>query len=229
MTNNKIPFLIIRFANSIAFHEIPLLRGAIASKVPAEFTLFHNHTATGLRYRYPLIQYKRINGKAAIVCIGEGTEAIGKFFAEADFCLRIGQREETFTIESVQANQWLLQTWNGSFTYTLRKWLPLNAQNYATYAQLEGAAERLMFLERILVGNILSMCTGVCVHLDKQIECKITDIANERTQLYKGVRLTTMDIHFQTNIYIPDFLALGKAASHGFGMIHQINNKMQNQ
>lgn len=226
----KIPILTIRFANAVAQNEIPLFRGAIAGKVPPELTLFHNHTSDGLRYRYPLIQYKRINGKAAIVCIGEGTEAIGNFFEGADFVLRIGQREQQFAIESMQANQWLLQTWNTPFTYTIRKWLPLNAHNYAAYSALCGIAERASFLEKVLTGNILSMCTGLGVHLDKQVECKITDIISEQTMPYKGIRLTAMDLRFQTNVYIPDYISIGKAASHGFGMLHQEKiTKIQNQ
>ena len=40
--------------------------------------LFHNHEPDErLRYRYPLIQYKRIHRKAAIICVGVGVSAFG--------------------------------------------------------------------------------------------------------------------------------------------------------
>lgn len=224
-TLNKIPLLTIRFQNDISLVELPQFRGAIISKVPPSLTLFHNHEGDKLRYHYPLIQYKRIGGKAAILCLGEGAEAIGEFFAHADFHLRIGQREENFVICEVTAKQWLLQPWTTNFRYTLRKWLPFNSANYAAYWQLTGLTERVQLLENILTGNMLSMCTGLEKHIESPIDCKILNILSQQTLIFKGVKMQAMDIEFQTNLYIPDYIGLGKGVSHGFGMIHQTNRK----
>lgn len=114
-TFDKIPLLTIRFHNDISFVELPQFRGAVISKVPSSLILFHNHEGDKLRYHYPLIQYKRIGGKAAILCLGKGTEAVGEFFANADFHLRIGWREEDFVISEMTAKQWLLQPWTTDF------------------------------------------------------------------------------------------------------------------
>ena len=63
--------LLIRFQNEIANNEVAMFRGAIINAVDNSDVLFHNHTdGDGFRYAYPLIQYKRINRKAAITCIG---------------------------------------------------------------------------------------------------------------------------------------------------------------
>lgn len=222
---DRTPLLIIRFENNILFREIPAFRGAIISKVPENIVLFHNHVGDGLRYRYPLIQYKRINGKAAIFCIGDGTEAIGNFFAGADFNLNIGQRQERFSIESLRAEQWLVQTWDNEFFYTIRKWLPFNSKNYREFSSLEGIVEKTAMLEKLLVGNILSMCTGLNVHIEKEITCKITEILDEKIILFKGVKMQSFDVAFKTNIYLHDYISLGKGVSHGFGMVKQLNNK----
>ena len=221
---HKIPILIIRFANEITPEELPFFRGAIIGKVPNELTLFHNHFDTGFRYSYPLIQYKRINGKAAIVCIGEGTEAIGNFFASADFNLQIGNRRVTFQIENMQASQWLLQPWDDTFTYTISRWLPFNSDNYAKYKQLNGMVERVQMLEQLLVGNILSMCTGLGVHVESAITCQVQDISREYICKYKGIKMQAIDLTFRTNVYLHNFIALGKGVSQGFGIVKQINN-----
>ena len=221
---HKIPILLIRFANEITSAEIPFFRGAIISKVPAELTLFHNHIDSGFRYSYPLIQYKRINGKAAIVCIGEGTEAIGNFFASADFNLQIGNRQTTFQIENMQASQWLLQPWEDTFTYTISRWLPFNTDNYAKYKQLNGMVERVQMLEQLLVGNILSMCTGLGVHIESEITCQVLGISREYVCEYKGVKMQALNLTFRTNVYLHNFIALGKGVSQGFGIVKQIKN-----
>lgn len=218
---NRIPVLVIRFGNPISVNELQYFRGAIISKVPAEYTLFHNHIDDGFRYRYPLIQYKRIGGNAAIVCIGEGTDAIGQFFANADFDLQIGNRNATFKVDKVEPSRVLIQPWEQSFKYTCRKWLPLNKENYEQYKNLDGVAERALFLQKILVGNILSMCTGLGIHIEKNIDCSVTNISETSIYRYKGVLMTGFDVEFKTNISLPDYIGLGKGVSLGYGMIKQ--------
>lgn len=219
---NRIPILTIHSNNEISQNEIPFFRGAIISKVPAEITLFHNHLDAGFRYRYPLIQYKRIGGKAAIVCLGEGTDAIGQFFANADFDLQIGNRQEHFEIVDIDAQRVIIQPWQSEFRYTLRKWLPLNQDNYAHYQTIEGIAAKAMFLQKILVGNILSMCTGLGIHLEEKISCEVTSLSDMRIYKYKGVRMAGFDLEFKTNISLPDYIGLGKGVSLGYGMVHKI-------
>ncbi len=222
---HRIPVLLVQFKNQLTWQEIPFFRGAIISKVPKDLTLFHNHIDDGFRYRYPLIQYKRIGGKAAIVCLGEGTDVIGNFFANADFDLQIGSRSEHFEVEKVDAQRVLIQPWEQTFAYTCRKWLPLNQQNFEQYQHLESVAERADFLQKILVGNILSMCTGLGLHIEKNIDCKITSISEMSLYKHKGVKMSGFDIRFNTNISLPDYISLGKAVSLGFGMVHKIDNK----
>ena len=221
----RIPVLTIVFDNDISLTEIPMFRGAIISKVPAEYTLFHNHLDDGFRYRYPLIQYKRIGGNAAIVCIGEGTDAIGQFFANADFDLQIGNRNATFKVDKVEPSRVLIQPWEQTFKYTCRKWLPLNKENYEQYKNLDGVAERALFLQKILVGNILSMCTGLGIHIEKNIDCSVTNISETSIYKYKGVLMTGFDVEFKTNIFLPDYIGLGKGVSLGYGMIKQIKKQ----
>lgn len=219
----KIPVLVVRFKNDISFAEIPLFRGAVISKVPSSLTLFHNHIDEGLRYHYPLIQYKRVSGKAVIVCVGEGTEEIGDFFASSDFDLQIGKRQEKFVLENVIADKWLLQTWENTFSYTVRKWLPFNSDNYTAYRQMKGVVERTQLLERIFTGNILSMCSGLGLHLEQPVRCKLTEILDGQICCFKGVKMQALDVSLMTNVSLHDYISIGKAASHGFGMVKTIN------
>ncbi len=221
----RTPTLTIIFKNELKQYEIPAFRGAIISKVPQDLTLFHNHTTDGLRYRYPLIQYKRIGGKAAIVCLGEGTDAIGNFFAGADFDLKIGTRLEHFEVEKIDAQRVIIQPWQSEFRYTLRKWLPLNQENFAQYQALEGVVAKALFLQKILVGNILSMCTGLGIRLENNIALEVTSLSEMRIYKYKGVSMSGFDIEFKTNLSLPDYIGLGKGVSLGYGMVHKIDNK----
>lgn len=57
---------VLRFATPFSCHEIPLLRGAIIHATESKNSFSHNHHGEQLRYAYPLVQYKRIGGKAAL-------------------------------------------------------------------------------------------------------------------------------------------------------------------
>ena len=76
MENTNI--LIIKFRDYISDDEVYFFRSAIIQKLENKSeVLFHNHLDKDkYRYSYPLIQYKKIKQKAAIVCIDKGTEAV---------------------------------------------------------------------------------------------------------------------------------------------------------
>jgi len=220
---NSVKTLTIRFANALSWYEITHFRGAIIHAIEQDQSLlFHNHDEDGLRYSYPLIQYKRIGGKAAIVCVGDGTEAIGAFFSSCNFNLHLGDRPVQLEIEQMKADKTIVQVWDDSFCYSLRKWLPLNQENYEKYKQLDGIVERCALLEKLLIGNILSFAKGLGITLDKEIKVKIKNLGNERLYLHKSVKKMGMDVEFSCNVSIPDFIGLGQGVSVGYGMVGKV-------
>lgn len=223
---NNLQTLVIQFSNDIFQWEVPLFRGSVIDAMENTNILFHNHLDDDtFRYRYPLIQYKRIGGKAAIVCVGEGTEVIGEFFNNANFNLQIGERALLMEVERMDAKRTLVQVWDTEFRYTLRKWLPLSSDNYRIYQSLEGIVEQCSFLQNILIGNILSFCKGVGITIEQEVKCVITQIMETRTYAYKGVKMQGFDVEFKSNISLPDYIGLGKGVSLGFGMVKSENKK----
>jgi len=221
----KIKTIRISFDNPLRRNEIPSFRGAVVASLEKDNLLFHNHLQTSLRYAYPLIQYKRLHGKAAIVCIGEGTEAIGEFFSSANFNVKINEREETLKIENITADQTLVQCWQEPISYRIRHWLPLNEKNYAAYISTTGMAERIQMLEKILTGNILSALKGMDITMEEHISCTITDFNELGTERFKDVKLMSMDAEFLCNVSLPEYIGLGRHASVGFGVITKKNEK----
>lgn len=68
------------FKNQISDEEIPFFRGAMI-RLSGDDALFHNHNVDGFNYMYPLVQYKRIKGAAAVIGINQGAEAVERLFA----------------------------------------------------------------------------------------------------------------------------------------------------
>lgn len=219
-----IQILTLIFELPIKFSEIKLFRGAVISALENDNVLFHNHIDDSLRYSYPLIQYKRIGGNAAIVCIGEGTEVIGNFFNTQTQRIMLGEREVELKLKDVRGGEFNLAPTSLPHTYTLKGWLPLNGANYNIYKELTGVVERVQLLERVLVGNILSMGKGLGQRWEETICCKIIDIERTHPIRNKGVVLLGFDITWQCNLRLPVGIGLGKNASIGNGVVFHVKS-----
>ena len=211
------------FNQGISQEEIPYFRSAVTKTAGGKWDYFHNHnldkTGGEYIYRYPLIQYKRIKGKAAIVCIGEGTEDIGHFFQNNKNTLSIGNRKAEFKTETIRADNFRLQLWEKYFTMNITNWLALNQKNYALYHQMDDESEKIFLLEKILTGNILSFCKGVGLFVNRDVKVHIDEVWDSGVTLFKEQTLMRFNVQFRTNICIPYYLGLGKGAGFGFGMI----------
>lgn len=217
--------LIVNFSNEIASHEIPLFRGAVVHALDNKQILFHNHTPDGFRYAYPLIQYKRIHGRAAIVCIGEGVEAVGELFASDNLSLSIGARQETFHVAHLNSMSYNVQLCQQVFPYRINRWLPLNADNYVRFMATESIVERAQMLEHILTGNILSFAKGIGLRLDEQLRCTLTHFDEPRLVRAKGIKMMCFNAQFRSNISLPDYIGLGKHPSFGYGVVTHVGER----
>lgn len=222
--------LIIQFDTELRPYEVPAFRGAVVAAIGNDVNLlFHNHMSEGFRYAYPLIQYKRIGGKAAIVCIGEGTEAIGQLFANMQLQMRIGETTVPMNISSVRPHRTLVQIWQTPFRYHLNRWIPLNEENYKNYTETNSLIERISLLEKILIGNILSFAKGVGVEIEHPLQCSIEKIEEPRIIKVKGNKVMAFDAEFSANVSLPDFIGLGKHSSFGYGIICQHHDRKTTQ
>lgn len=218
--------LTVIYDNEINNSEVQLFRGAVLKSLGDDADLlYHNHTGEEtFRYSYPLIQYKRLRGKAAIVCVEQGVDMIGQFLTSIPEELQIGQRTIQPKVEMVQPNRMVVQTWDSKFRYHLNRWLPLNAQNYQKYKETESMSERIQLLESILKGNLLSFLKGLDIHLENELTVSITNLGDSFLISNKGIKMMAFNADFISNLSIPNNLGIGKNASIGYGIVRQYKN-----
>lgn len=134
----NIPSLDILFNATMRHSELPLFRGAVIKALPHDSVLFHNHLGAGLRYGYPLIQYKIIGGNGAIVCIGKGTESVWDFFAGNNFDVTLGSRKVVASVEAIHdASTEVTIADAVCHKYSIQSWLPFNQNNYLQFKSTE--------------------------------------------------------------------------------------------
>ena len=221
----KLRYLTIQFESEIAPYEVAAFRGAIAQKAGLEHVIFHNHQKDGtVIYQYPAIQYKRIGRNAAIVCIEEGVDEIHHFFQSRTWNIFIGDKELALKVKSLNMNQITMQVWEKMFDYEINNWLPLNQENFKAFGELEGLKDKIEFLEKKLIGNIISMAKGIEWDVDKEIKLAISKLEEPKIVKHKNQKLLSFRAIFKTNVFIPNYLGLGKSASTGFGVVKSVNS-----
>lgn len=221
---SRIQTFLVQFANEITFNEIPKFRGAVIASLERKNILYHNHTDTQFRYAYPLIQYKRIHKKAAIVCVGDGVKAIHELFATDNFMFNIGNKLEEMKMEYTKAYDNDVSISDTQYLYRIQNWLPLNSENYLKFQGTDNLVDKIQMLERLLVGNILSFLKGVGIYIEERLELRITNIVGQRPAVYKKVRMMAFDVEFYANIHLPQHIGIGKNASVGYGTLTKIKS-----
>lgn len=220
----NIQTLVLQFANELSSFDIPKFRGAVVASLESKNILYHNHSEEKYRYAYPLIQYKRLHQKAAIVCVGDGVKAIHELFASDNFLFRIGEKEVEMKMDYAKAYENDIRISEATCLYRIHNWLPLNSENYSKFLATDNLVEKIQMLEHVLIGNILSFLKGVGIHLEEQIDLHITDITGQRAVTYKKIKLMAFDVEFNANIQLPQYIGIGKNASVGYGTLTRITN-----
>lgn len=219
--------LTLFFENELAPYEVPLFRGAIIHSLEHKLLLFHNHDGDGFRYAYPLIQYKRLEGKAAIMCIKKGVDDAKELLSSPTFPLQMRSRKMEARITAVIPQTFDIHVDTKMHTYRMDYWCALNETNWHRYNEMEGLAERITFLESILTGNILSFAKGIGWHIGQEVKCKILSFDHIHPRNIKGVNMACLGVDFQCNVSLPDHIGLGKHVSINFGVLRRIHSNKQ--
>ena len=186
-----------------------------------EHALMHNHNEEGYFYRYPLVQYKILDGKPILLGIGLGAKILKEIYKD---------------IQKVTINNIIYEVYEKSsdlsclqfgFSETLipysflTPWLALNEKNYEKYQMLGSWAKKKELLEKVLIGNIISMSKSLGYTVPEPIKADIGNLKEVNTRL-KGTPMLGFLGTFSVNFEIPDYWGIGKSVSRGFGTIKRV-------
>jgi hypothetical protein len=192
------------------------LRGFFATSFN-EYALLHQHITDKLIYRYPLIQYKMINGNPLVLGINEGAEVLKEIYDKFDK-IKLGESSYTIMEREVTVKSEVFGCTEEILSYRfMSPWIALSQENYAKYIAVS-PEERKGLLRRILVGNLLSASKGLGYVAKEHIRLDLGGMQDEICML-KGTKVTGFRGQFTTCFAIPDLMGLGKSVSRGFGAV----------
>ncbi len=174
----------------------------------------------GNLYTYPKVQYKVIKGTPFIVGIEEGTQVLKDISGHIKK-LELGKSIYAVVGRQINEKDMEIIATRKEYKYQfLTPWLALNQKNHTRYRDIGDWRERKLFLNNILVGNILSMCKGLGIIVDRYLQVR-SHLTEERSN-FKSINSMSFTGEFIINFKIPDFFGIGKSASHGYGTVKNI-------
>jgi hypothetical protein len=192
------------------------LRGFYANK-NCEEVLFHHHEKNGLLYQYPHIQYKIIQGKPLLIGVGKGAEVLENMFFE-DGEIRLGENSYRVLHRNIQNTSEEIGISSEEIEYRfITPWIALSQKNYALFYLAKNQNDRIDLLNRILIGNILSIGKSVNYRFQDSIQADIKVSWNKGC--LKNVSVIFFSGSFKINVLIPEYLGVGKSVSRGFGTV----------
>lgn len=185
-----------------------------------DYPILHNHYANDkFLYSYPYVQYKIINGNIVIIGIDEGGEIIKKIAPELSVLSL--DKEYKITEKLIHEREFDIKPSSEEKHYKfITPWLGLNQNNYQKYINTKYWKDKKEILNKVLVGNILSMSKGLGIIVNKRLYAKTH--FEEKIVEYKGVKMNAFKGEFKIHYDIPDYFGLGKGVSQGFGCVKQI-------
>ena len=192
--------------------------------VEEEQAMFHNHrNNNGYHYRYPLIQYRSNKGKAAILVLGDAIPVVQKVLADMQPPFVMKGKQQELDWLSMDKKNHTLEMVEGSKprTYRLWNWVALNNDRMTEWENLRGMSRRLDILEQALAGHLIAFAIGMDWRIEKRFEVDILELKDWRKIRYHKVHLNGFDVVFRVPLNLPSGIGLGKATSHGFGILRR--------
>jgi Cas6b C-terminal domain/Cas6b N-terminal domain len=191
------------------------LRGAVAAR--AGRSEFHHHAAEGAIYRHPLIRYDVSTGRAVITGLGDGALLLGGMPTFETF--QLGPIRHIVLSRSLERDRVPIGPTIDPIEYQFRSpYLALNQENHALWERGKGV-ERRELLERVVVGNLLSISKAVGHHVEERLRAEVAFEPDGWYELKPGVRLLGFWGTFRVNFTLPDGWGLGKSSARGFGTL----------
>lgn len=205
--------------------ETSKFRGYIGREFE-KYPILHNHYGEGkFLYSYPLVQYHIIDGQASIFGIEEGADILKEIYPKIKE-LKLGDSYYKVEDHLLFDKEYDVNVANEEIQYKfITPWLALNTQNFQRYNETRDWKERKIMLNKILVGNILSMSKGLGIIVNRRIHVK-SNLEHQPTD-YKAVNMLGFTGEFRVNFKIPDFMGFGKGVSQGLGTVIKVDENQE--
>jgi hypothetical protein len=235
----------ISFNLPLSEHKIPLFKQAILGIEGIKQELYNNKKETkgGKEtnlLRYPLIQFRELDGYASIWAINEGAKRLELDLKKKKLLTFFWEgRERSFQLirHFTNASEEAQYTSATKFIcYRISNYLPFSNQVSGSntkstadeYKNAKNIYEKIKITERVLISHLVlfSYAAGWKLKPRQVLKARVVDIKAIAHGIYKKTdpartkHYLKLDLVVELNALLPDGIALGNQTSLGYGVLH---------
>lgn len=181
-----------------------------------EDTEFHHHSENP--YHYPLVQYKKVHGRLLVMGLNDYAKVVCHKISTLDHITTPTGKINVQSVDIVN-DSFSIEETKSRFRF-VTPWIALNEKNYSKFKSLE-SSKRKTFLEKMLVGNILSALKGLSVFVKFKVTANLETFRSQPVNVHEN-RFQAFKASFTINANLPRFFGLGKSVSKGFGAVEAL-------
>lgn len=207
---------------------IPNFRAAIVEQVGLGHHLFHGHDnseqgVTKYSNEYPLIRFAVRKGRAQIVGIGPGADAIIRHLLPVlpDTFIIADQPYDTIGY-FLKTSRWDPKILTEYQTFGIHQWVALNKENYEAWKAHEHSdGARRLILDRCLTGHLRAAAENAGISKKDRFRIVARVLKQDKVKRIKwhGTQLVGFNVVAEANFILPYGLGLGRCHSFGFGEV----------
>lgn len=217
------------FRKKIHPWEVAWFRGEILEFVRnkgLQHREFHPEEEDGHIKRYPLIQYRILDGKAGIIGIAAGANLVEGFkeaykgslinFQGKEYEAPLSESKWSGRVESPVGTDSRLHR------YAISNWVPFNDKNWIKYQKVsDDIVEGSLLVKQVITGNLLAFLKACGIKPPKEeIVVKIHGFADSGgTVSIHKTELPKFSIEFSTNVSLPSDIGLGRLSAFACGAV----------
>jgi hypothetical protein len=202
---------------NIRKEDLKKIRGYLGNTF-REKTLLHNHNENGVVYSYPLIQYKFIDGKFSMIGINDGVDTLMSIISKINV-FELDYKSVKVIKKNIEVWEDEVKVGKSFKIYRFKTpYFALNQKNFKVYKKLDTFEDKKEFLDRIMVGNILSFLKGIGIWCEDKISVDLF-LDNVKLLEFKNQKVVGIRGEFASNIYLPKYIGLGKSTALGNGVV----------
>ncbi|MFP4459009.1 MAG: CRISPR-associated endonuclease Cas6 [Candidatus Zixiibacteriota bacterium] len=192
------------------------LRLAINSKWQDNPNL-HGHDENGKSlFRLPPVRYIPYENPV-LVATEAGFAELENIYDSIGEKLRVYSNEYKIIASEIKDREYDFGTDDELHSYrSISPWFALNSKCYDEYMRHGSFEKKSQLLQKVLVGNMLSLAKGLDIWVKEKLFVKIDSFDEVKLQL-KGNPFLAFKANFTGNIILSDKLGIGKHVSLGFG------------
>ncbi|MFT6001177.1 MAG: hypothetical protein ACI81P_003646 [Neolewinella sp.] len=207
---------------------IPNFRAAIVEQIGLGHHLFHGHDnseqgVTKYSNEYPLIRFAVRKGRAQLIGIGAGADAIIRHLLPVlpDTLVIAGQPCDTIGY-FMKTSRWEPEVLPEYRTFGVHQWIALNKENYLAWkAHEHSEGARRLILDKCLTGHLraLAQTAGLDKEQRSRIVARVLRQDKVKRITWHRTKLVGFNVVAEANFVPPFGLGLGRCHSFGFGEV----------